>query len=238
MTSNEKEISDDIDTSNTGDDFANSIEAVRKCNKQHTVNTSWEQSYYASIQKSAEEINKTPPFVSIMVTDIPDIGRANSSTQTELFAVQNCGIVDVSLSFSKDFMQDSSSNENSEHSLGNKRYRRESSEIDNRDLRPSKKTKCTESCSSSTSDLTEPRSLWPSVSTTHLSSTSETSFKSINSNHSYKVRKRRRKSDSNLIRDVLQRSRKASNFSYNYSENNTTGRFHLGGCYTNIFILI
>lgn len=143
----------------------------------------------------------------------------------------NCSIVDVSLSFSKDFNAQDSASDNCEQYLGSKRLRRDSMQ-DNGELRPSKKTKCTESCTSSTSDLTDSDnisrklSLGRSLSPSLLSSNSETSYKSINSNSSFKVRKRRMKSDSNLFRDALQRSRKSTNLiKHNYSENSTPGLF-------------
>lgn len=216
-----------IDTSEETE-FCNSIEEIRRCPNQDTINTSWDRSF-ALHESKVRDINKTPPFESIMVTDDPSPEKGNtstSSTQTEpyLSLPVNCSFVDVSLSFSKDFnIQDSTSNENSEQCLGSKRYRRDSSDADHKELRPWKK-KCTDSCSSSTSDLSEPKlTLGPSGSSC-LSSNSEASFKSINSNHSYKIRKRRLKSESNLIRDALQRARKSTNFNkHNYSETSTAG---------------
>lgn len=220
-----------IDTSKEREFCNNSIEVIRKCSQQDTIDTSWDHSFVSFHENKDKDYNKTPPFVSIMITDDPSYTQGNSttsSTQTEPFVTLpvNCSFVDVSLSFSKDFnIQDSTSNENSEQSLGSKRYRRDSSDGEHKELRPWKKI-CTDSCSSSTSDLTDPKiTLVPSPSSC-LSSNSEASFKSINSNHSFKVRKRRMKSDSNLFRDALQRSRKSANFSkHNYSDNSTPGNY-------------
>lgn len=211
-------------------DFVNSVEVIRRCSKEDKIDTSWERSYYVSFrEKSKDSANKTPPFVSIMVSDMvsPDdkSHSSHSSTQTEPALAISCSIGDVSLSFTNDYnARESTSNENSEHFLRSKRQRRRSSG-DNRVLRPWKKTKCTESCTSSTSDISDPKASLGS-STSALTSASEISFKSINSNHSFKVRKRRLKSDSNLFRDALQRSRKSANLSrLNYNDDNTSGMY-------------
>lgn len=230
MTSNnEKEIDGVTETvvdTQEKDNSFDSIEAVRKSSKQDTINTSWEHSYYVSFQeRSTINANKTPPFVSIMVTDVSSPERSNSSTQTDA-SVGNCGVVDVvSLTFTQDFnLQDSTSN--SDVCLGNKRFRRDSTD-EIRQLRPWKKTKCTDSCTSSTSDLAaEPEPNLCITPSTQLSSTSsEASFKSVNSNTSFKVRKRRVKTESNLFRDVVQRSRRSISYAkHNRSENNASGR--------------
>lgn len=208
-----------------GRDFCdNSIELIRKCSQQVTINTSWDRSFVSSESKD-KDYNKTPPFVSIMASDDPSstLGNStNSSTQTEPFVTLpvNCSFVDVSVSISKDYnVSDTTYNETPEQCLGFKRSRRNSSDGDHKELRPRKK-QCSDSCSSSTSDLTDaqPELGPPSC----LSSNSDVSFKSINSNHSFKVRKRRMKSESNLFRDALQRSRKSTSFS-KHSENTTPG---------------
>lgn len=210
-----------------------SPEVIRKSSLTDTLNTSWDPRFNIIHDINEKEYDKTPSFVSIMVTDEPDdpsptLGNTTtSSTQTEpyLSLPVNCSYVDVSLSFSKDFnIQDSTSNDNSEHSLRSKRFRRDSSDAENKDpVRPWKKTKCTDSCSSSTSDLMESKhQLGPSSS--QLSSNSDASFKSINSNHSYKIRKRRLKSDSDLFKDAIQRSRRNTKFAKrNYLDNSTPG---------------
>lgn len=225
-----------INTSGEIENFNNSIELIRKCKQQDPINTSWDHScYYGSDKEHKVNINKTPPFVSIMFTDdcSPSGGNVtSSSTQTEQFVTlpANCSIVDVSLSFSNDLNAQDSGSDNCEQFLGNKRLRRDSFQ-DNGELRPSKKTKCTESGTSSTSDLTDSDNISRKISLQKspsllLSSSSETSFKSINSNSSFKVRKRRLKSDSNLFRDALQRSRKITNPNkHSYSENSTPGLF-------------
>ncbi|KAF9422970.1 hypothetical protein HW555_001513 [Spodoptera exigua] len=211
-----------IDTSEEREFCNNSIEVIRKCPQQDAINTSWDRNIISS-----HENNKTPPFVSIMGTDDLNSSSGNatsSSTQTEPFVTLpvNCSFVDVSLSFSKDFnVQESTSNETLEQSVGSKRYRRDSSDGENKEMQPWKK-KCSGSCSSSTSDLTDPQVEQGPPSS--LSSNSDTSFKSINSNHSFKVRKRRLKSESNLFREALQRSRRGNNFiKHNFSENPTPG---------------
>lgn len=221
MTSkNENQIGAVIDTSLDFETFNNSLEAVIKCNNQHSFNTSWNKSYYATLYLSTDERNNIPPFVSTMVNDALSPAKSNSSSQTDNLMQQN-NIVDMSLSFSKDFTIQESSNENSDHSLGNKRFRRDSSDADKWEARPWKKTKRTDSYSSSTSDPP----LKPSSGL--LSSASDTSFKSITSHYSCKkLRKRRLKSDSNLFRNLL-RSRKSFGSSTNLSENNLTGNFSI-----------
>lgn len=223
-----------INKSEEIENFNNSIELIRKCTQRDPINTSWDHSCFGAYNEHTLNSNKTPPFVSIMITDdlSPSGGNGtSSSTETEQFMTLplNCSIVDVSLSFSKDFKPQDSASDNSEYYQRSKRLRRDS--MQDRELRPSKKTKCTESCTSSTSDLTESDnklSLGRSLSPSLLSSNSDTSFKSINSNSSFKVRKRRMKSDSNLFRDALQRSRKSTNSSrQNYSETSTPGLCYL-----------
>lgn len=210
------------DTSERREICDNSVELIRKCSQQDTINTSWDRSFVSSHESKDKDYNKTPLFVSIMASDEPSstLGNStNSSTQTDPFVTLplNCSIVDLSLSFSKDFnLQKTSSNDTSEQCLRSKRSRRNSSEGDHHGLRPWKK-QCSDSCSSSVSDLTEAQN-----EPLNLSSNSDVSFKSINSNHSFKVRKRRMKSDSNLFRDALQRSRKSSSFS-KHIENTTSG---------------
>lgn len=220
MTSKNEKQSAVIDTSLDSENFNNSLEAVRKCTNQDSINTSWDKNYYATLHLSTDDRNKIPPFVSIMVNDAlsPVHAKSNSSSQTDDL-MQQGDVVDVSVSFSKDFSKQESSNENSDHSLGNKRSRRDYVDADKWDARPWKKTKRTDSCSSSTSDPP----LRPSSGL--LSSASDTSFKSISSHYSYKkIRKRRLKSDSNLFRNLL-RSRKSFGSSTNLSENNLTGNF-------------
>lgn len=216
---------------NTTEDAADSvdsiisIEVIRRCSKEDKIDTSWERSCYASFhEKSKDSGNKTPPFVSIMVTDAdtPE-DKSHSSTQTDPALMINCSIGDVSLSFNNDFnLHDSASNDNnSELCLRSKRLRRRSSS-DKREVRPWKKTKCVDSCTSSMSDMTDPRAI---LSSSSLTSASDVSFKSINSNHSFKVRKRRLKSESNLFRDALQRSRKTTNFNkHNCNDETTPGK--------------
>lgn len=216
-----------VNTTTEDEAVVNSIEVIRRCSKEDKINTSWEQSYYASFhEQSNDSENKTPPFVSIMVTDIasPD-DKGNNSTQTETALMMNCSIGDVSLSFNNYDIHDSTSNDNSEPCLRSKRHRRRS-RSDKRELRPWKKTKCSESCTSSImSDMMEPNVIMSS--STSLTSASDISFKSINSSHSFKVRKRRHKSESNLFRDVLQRSRKNINLcKYNGNDENTPGKGH------------
>lgn len=220
----------DFKVINTSEDKNNSIELIRKWTQRDPNNTSWDHSYGAFNQINNN--NKTPTFVSVMITDdnpekCSQGNVTSSSTQTEEFVTLpvNCSIVDMSLSFSKEFniINDSASDDR-EKRLG-KRLRRESMQ-DNGELRPWKKTKGTESCTSSNSDLTEDEnklSIGASLSPSLLSSSSETSFKSINSNSSFKVRKRRMKSDSNLFREALQRSRKSTTLKNNNLEIGTPG---------------
>lgn len=198
----------------------NSIEEIRKCTTQSRIDTSWDRSYYVSFHESKNtEFDKTPPFKSMMIEEESINNKVNSFTQTEIFGRTLHGSVDANLSFSKDFQfEDSLSNENDERS-SSKRFRRDSFDDDNKEIRPWKKTKCTSSSTSSSSDLNEPKS-----SLSDLCSESELSFKSINSNYSYKTRKRRRKSDSSLFRSVLQRSGKCVYFNkHNFSDDKTTG---------------
>lgn len=219
-----------IDTSEEREISNNSIEVIRKCAQQDAINTSWDRNIISSHENKDKTFNKTPPFVSFMGTDnLNNSSSGNStssSTQTEPFVTLpvNCSFVDVSLSFSKDFnIQESTSNETSEQSVRSKRYRRDSSDGENKEMQPWKK-KCSGSSSSSTSDLTDPQvEQGPS---SCLSSNSDASFKSINSNHSFKVRKRRLKSESNLFKDALHRSRRGNNFiKHNLSENASPGNF-------------
>ncbi|KAJ8720292.1 hypothetical protein PYW07_012335 [Mythimna separata] len=202
-----------------------SVELIRKCSEQDTINTSWDPSFVSAHENKDKDYNKTPPFVSVMASDDPNstLGNStNSSTQTEPFVTLpvNCSFVDVSVSFGKDFnIPDTKSNGNSEQCLGYKRCRSNSSDGDHKGLRPWKK-QCSDSCSSSVSDLTEAHHEHGQRSC--LSSNSDVSFKSINSNQSFKVRKRRMKSESDLFRDALQRSRKNSSFSKRH-DNTTPG---------------
>ncbi|KOB68429.1 Uncharacterized protein OBRU01_18194 [Operophtera brumata] len=176
---------------NTSEEIVNnSIELVRKWTQDPNY-TSWDYSYDASDINYNN--NKTPPFVSTMISDdlSPSRGNVtNGSTQTEETLPLSCSIVDLSLSFSKECNDQRSA---SDHQLRSKRVRRDSMQ-DIGERRPWKKTKCTESCTSSNSDLTENEnrlSIGASFSSNLLSSSSETSFKSIISNSSFKVRKRR-----------------------------------------------
>lgn len=218
MTSkDEKQISAVIDTSLDSIHY-NSLEAVRKCTNLDSFNTSWDKTCYATLYLSTDDRNKIPPFESIMVNDSLSPAKTNSSSQTDDL-MQQGDVVDVSLSFSKDFSIQESSTENSDYTLGNKRYRRDSVDADKREARPLKKTKRSDSCSSSASDLP----LRPSSGL--LSSASDTSFKSISSHYSYKkIRKRRLRSDSNLFRNLL-RSRKSFGSNAHLSEINLTGNF-------------
>lgn len=221
-TKNEKQISAVIDTSQDSENFDNSLEVVRKCSNQNSFNTSWDNNYHATLYLSTDDRKQIPPFVSIMVTDTLSPAKSNNSSSQTDDLMQQGDIVDVSLSFSKDFSIQESSNENSDHSLGNKRSRRDYTDADKWEARPWKKTKRSDSCSSSTSD--PPLRPSPGL----LSSASDTSFKSISSHYSYKkLRKRRLKSDSNLFRNLL-RSRKSFGSSTNLSENNLTGNFVYG----------
>lgn len=231
MTSKEeKQISAVIDTSLGSNHFNNSLEAVRKCTNPDSFNTSWDKNYYATLYLSTDDRNKIPPFESIMVSDTLSPEKTNSSCQTDDL-MQQGDIVDVSLSFSKDFSIQESSNENSDYTIGNKRYRRDSVDADKSETRPLKKSKRTDSCSSSASDL--PLRLTSDL----LSSTSDTSFKSISSHYSYKkIRKRRMKSDSNLFRNLL-RSRKTFGSNTNLSEKNLTGNFSVWITSSNIIVL-
>nr|XP_032518410.1 uncharacterized protein LOC116770880 [Danaus plexippus plexippus] len=203
----------------------NSIEVIRKCNTTNNIDTSWDQSNYVSFKESKEsQREKTPPYYSIMIDASPSDSRSNSSTQTDIVGpVVEDGLVDVNLSFSKDFNAvETSSNDSDDvlKSLGSKRYRHDS--FEEKVNPPWKKTKCTGSSTSSSSDLTEPKAA-ESVSSNKLCSESDVSFKSINTNYSYKVRKRR-KSDSNLFKDMLHRSRKCSSLGKcKYLENNISG---------------
>lgn len=206
----------------------NSIEVIRKCNTTNNIDTSWDQSNYVSFKESKEsQREKTPPYYSIMIDASPSDSRSNSSTQTDIVGpVVEDGLVDVNLSFSKDFNAvETSSNDSDDvlKSLGSKRYRHDS--FEEKVNPPWKKTKCTGSSTSSSSDLTEPKAA-ESVSSNKLCSESDVSFKSINTNYSYKVRKRR-KSDSNLFKDMLHRSRKCSSLGKcKYLENNISGTFN------------
>lgn len=204
MTSDgEKENNVDKDTNNFI--FNNSIEVIRKCSKD-IVDISWEP----NLDKYKDnESNSTLPFVSIVMTDV---SRNDSSTQTEPIIAQiNCSIVDVNLSIGKDYtLEDFTSNETTELCIVSKRHRNDSLE-DNGEVRPSKKTKCTGTSTpncSTDNGPTDRTSLKSSDSSSRLSTGSEASFKSINSNSSYKIRKRRPKSESSLFKDALQRSRK------------------------------
>ncbi|CAB3255799.1 unnamed protein product [Arctia plantaginis] len=231
--SEEKVMFTDTDTSEDQKACIISPEIIRKSSVPDLLNTSWDPSFHTIHDIKEKDYDKTPPFVSVMITDDTDhpcheLGNiTNSSTQTEPYVSLpvNSSYVDVSLSFNKDFNSyDSVSNDNSEQSLGSKRNRRDSSDAEYKEARPKKKTKCTDSCSSSTSDLTDSKhKLGPSMSSSVLSSNSEASFKSINSNHSYKIRKRRLKSESNLFKDALQRSRRTT-FSVLHSGNLLSGK--------------
>lgn len=235
MTSNNKhECSTVIDTSDKIENFNKSIEVIRKCSGQEENDTSWGPIHYNdSFSEKYKEDNITPPFMSAMITDISleKVDKTNNSTQTEAIALPtNCSSIAVSLSFSKDFnLQDSSSNENFERPLSNKRNRCNSGDGDNKEQRPWKKTKCTNSSTpTSSSESTDHKSEGPSESSSQLSSSSEASFKSVNSSPSFKVRKRRLKSECNLYRDALQRSSKSINLSKGLlSENNNSGKHEL-----------
>lgn len=200
-----------------------SIEAVRKCDTLYHIDTSWDKSYYVSFRETKpSECDKTPPFLSIMIDTESADSKVDGSTQTEIVSPQQDSIIDVNLSFGKDFkLEDSSSND--EKSLRNKRFRHDSFE-DNKEKRPTKKTKCTESSTSSSSDINE-RPLDP-IQSNELYSESEVSFKSASSNYSYKTRKRRRKSDSSLLRNILHRSGKNSYFCRRFPDNNSSGMFN------------
>lgn len=82
--------------------------------------------------------------------------------------------------------------------------------------------------------MSDSRSLGTSsVSSSQLSSNSDASFKSINSNSSFKMRKRRMKSDTNLFRDALHKSRKNMRLNKSNHSENTPGR-----CFVTILRLI
>lgn len=203
----------------------NSVEAIRKCVSQFNIDNSWDQTYYVSFKEAKDcKANKTPPFVSIMITDdSPTRKRENCSTQTES-KLDNS--IDVNFSLCKDFpSEESLTYDNLKKSLSNKRYRRDTYG-DNEEIHPTKKTKNSMiNSTSSSSDSTELEQIeLDSEASSRLCSESEASFKSINSNYSFKTRKRRLKSDSNLIRDVLKRTKKNSSLTkHNFSDNNTPG---------------
>lgn len=209
-----------------------SVEVIRRCSNEDTVNFSFDTSCYVSITEN-EKLIDTPPFVSMMMIDEPsNYGNSlDNSTQTEPFVSLplNCSPVDFSFSFNKDFnVQNCSSNDNSEQSSGSKRYRQNSVDSETNDRRPHKKTKCTDSSSSSTSDFRKSKDSLDELHINHqLSSNSDTSFKSIKSNTTFKVRKRRLKSESSLFKDVLQKSRKLNTppHGYYYSDNSSPGKF-------------
>lgn len=205
----------------------NSVELIRKSSQIETIDESWEPPPYLASSNDQKINCDTPPFVSIMITDDhPGEGNlTDSSTQTEHFeTLPNCSIADMSLSFNKDFnTQESTSNEPSEHSssYNYKRNRRDSH--DDASSRPWKR-KCTESNTSSTSDLTENKQMVKASSSCQLLSNSEESFKSVNSSHSVKVRKRRMKSETTLLREAMQRSQKSAILSrHNYSDTSSVG---------------
>lgn len=203
----------------------NSIEVIRKCSTNHHIDTSWDQSHYVSFrERKNSECDKTPPFMSIMIdTESPD-SKVDSSTQTELVSSYPGGIIDVNLSFGKDFkLEDTSSNEDGARFLNSKRFRHDSFEDLDKETRPTKKTKCTESNTSSTSDLIDKHTPRDSTPSSRLCSESEISFKSANSNYSYKTRKRRRKSDTSLIKNILQKSGRVDYFCKLFPENNSSG---------------
>lgn len=211
MTTTDSEVMS-IDIIDENEESYQSVEAVRKQSQAQKINVSWEPSFHSFDETKYKDIC-TPPCVKILVNGMSPVQETyDNSTQTE---TQDLGIsgedqkltssVNTPLSLILD---------NSEVSFKSKRCRRDS--VSNIEDRPSKKSKSTKSSNSSMSDFNEDyktSSLRASGSSSQLSSGSEASFKSIGSNSSYKYRKRRMKSDSNLFRDVFQRTRKSINLS-------------------------
>lgn len=223
-----------IDTSDEIENCSNnSIEVIRKYSQQDKINTSWEATCYVSFKESNDEkdYNQTPPFESILNTNKmspANVNSIDSSTQTDIFVTLpvDCSIVDMSLSFNKDFnTNESTPNDNSEQSFRIKRHRPDTNESDDTVIRPLKKTKSSGSCIFNSPDLIEPKAaLDTSVSSCQLSSSSEVSFKSIKSNSSFRIRNRHPRSESSLFKNALQRSRKMISMSHhNYPENITLG---------------
>lgn len=198
----ETNIDNENDKENKCSLMNDTIEAVRKCSRDDLLNVSWEPNL--DVHKDSES-DIALPFVSIVMTD----SRVDISTQTDpLVSRINCSVVDVNLSLGKEFdFEDSICTEQTDSNLVSRRYRKKSFE-DNGDIRPSKKIKCSKHNSSYVTDyLTENKS-FKSSDSSRLSSDSEVSFKSVNSNSSYKIRKRKLKSETNLLKDVLHRARK------------------------------
>lgn len=215
------DIDKSVEEDNQDGEPNNSVELIRK-SSQYVHDTSWDQSHYVSANLSSTDFKDITSSqqdpTHLMYEASHQDSRIENSLQLEPLLTK---LDLVNWSFSKDNnFEDSSSNDNdTDRSSASKRYRRNSLD-EVTEARPRKKTKCTDSCTSIISDTTDSK---PQESSSILCSDSEISFKSIKSNYSYKIHKGRRKSDSILIRDVLQRSRR---FSCNKSilwENNSPG---------------
>ncbi|XP_037969738.2 putative uncharacterized protein DDB_G0294196 isoform X2 [Plutella xylostella] len=213
FTNTEKEITPvmDMDASDT-----KSPEAVRKCTNEEAFNTSWNIEH---LNCSNDKLNCTPPSLKIMIdSSSPD--KIENSTQTVPYSshepLQEVNLNKLELSFDKDDQQNSVTTDNPEKSFGSKRCRRDSQEDPN-NLNPLKRTKCDKLAVQYDEEIEiEEPDLIDEISTAsnNLSSCSEVSFKSVSSNSSLKGKKRRRKSDSNLFRDVLLRSKRSNHSNY------------------------
>lgn len=192
-----------------------SPEAVRQFSRENLTNTSFENVSLNRSNKASDDVcAPAPPNI---VSEMSPIKNC-SSTQTESPIQEACKT--INLSFFKDFnLQESLSKDNSENSFGSKRLRRDSQD-DSTIFQPNKKTKHAMSTNTYSEDEQRAENAEPeeiSLSSSQMSSVSDVSFKSVVSNLSFKVRKRRPKpkSDSNLVKEALQRSRKCGNLSRN-----------------------
>lgn len=188
----------------------NSIEQARKCSFTDLHN-SW--SVDSLKDNSNEDLDfKVAPKTKHMVNEINmsvDTNKSHSFTRTETFMPENMNYTFINCEHKE---TETMFDDNSKGGLGNKRCRKSSVSEDSVESQMLKKLKCS-TAYSKIEVLTNDTEMKTSSSSRELTSGSETSFKSFSSNASFKVRKRRHKSDNNLFRDVLQRTRGSMNIS-------------------------
>lgn len=203
----------------------NSIEQVRKCYEED-IDISWSPSFHSfedckNCNSKGNEINGTPLKINLMkdMSSSKEV-KLNNSTQITKFEnlLVDCDIEDIDLSCTviPKLLKDNAC-------YGSKRDRSSSFDADPGQLQPWKKTKLTLSCNSSMTNLLNKIKTKDSQfmgSSSNVSSASDVSFKSINSNTSSKFRNRRLKSDSSLIKNVLYRTKNSTNFNKAYHSTN------------------
>ncbi|GBP48728.1 hypothetical protein EVAR_88189_1 [Eumeta japonica] len=207
-----------------------SIERMRDMCKQEDFQTSWEQSCYHSVSEYSIILENDILSINAVIEDVADSDSSNARAQT---AGDNSEC-EIKPSPTKGLHLE----DENEQSTGNKRIRRDSADIEISEIRPSKKTKCADSyiTATTTIDSGHALSMTASDSCSRLSSCSESSFKSVKSNvSSFKVKKRRLKSETNLFRDVLQRSKKSISKSLHLHQRSASSEYNFTQFYVGVY---